>query len=135
MSLTQDKNDVIEAIDAKFQERRRQVPVLHQRAEAEGITAITSREDMVPLLFPHTTYKSYPESLIAKGRWSSMNRWIDSLSTHRVTEVDVTASPTSTSGSRHSRRPATSCPARAGRAAKVPSSTSRFATVKPTCRT
>jgi len=90
MSLTQDKNDVIEAIDAKFQERRHQVPVLHQRAEAEGITAITSREDMVPLLFPHTTYKSYPESLIAKGRWSSMNRWIDSLSTHRVTEVDVT---------------------------------------------
>ncbi|MGI5330215.1 hypothetical protein [Actinomadura nitritigenes] len=76
-------------LDARFQERRKQVPVLAQRAEAEGVTAIRSYEDMVPLLFPHTTYKSYPESLVAKGRWAQMNRWLDSLSTYRVEGVDV----------------------------------------------
>lgn len=89
MSGTTKQRDVIETLDAHFQQRRQQVPVLAQRAEAEGITQIASREDMIPLLFPHTTYKSYPESLIAKGQWATMNRWIDSVSTHRVTDVDV----------------------------------------------
>jgi hypothetical protein len=91
MSSTTKQRDTITALEARFQERRRQVPVLAQRAEAEGITAIRSREDMVPLLFPHTTYKSYPESLIAKGHWAQMNRWLDSLSTYRVAGVDVSA--------------------------------------------
>ncbi|MBA4024562.1 MAG: hypothetical protein C0482_19595 [Gordonia sp.] len=89
MSVTTDQRDLIEVLDARFQERRAQVPVLAQRAEGEGITEIGSREDLVPLLFPHTTYKSYPESLIAKGKWAQMNRWLDSLSTHRVADIDV----------------------------------------------
>jgi hypothetical protein len=88
MSPTTYQPDTIDALDERFQERRRQVPVLRQRAEAEGITAIRSPEDMIPLLFPHTTYKSYPVQLIAKGQWAQMNRWLDSLSTYRV-EVDV----------------------------------------------
>jgi hypothetical protein len=78
----------IEALDACFQERRRQVPLLAQRAEAERIEAIRHFEDMVPLLLPHTTYKSYPDTLITKGRWAGLNRWLDSLSTQRV-DVDV----------------------------------------------
>ncbi|QIX52661.1 hypothetical protein [Rhodococcus sp. DMU1] len=91
MSETTIQRNVIEILDSQFQQRRRQVPVLAQRAEAEGITQIRAREDMIPLLFPHTTYKSYPESLVAKGRWAQMNRWLDSLSAHRVTDVDVSA--------------------------------------------
>lgn len=87
-ATTQDR--VVEVLDRRFQEWRDRVPVLRQRAEAEGVTAIRSREDMIPLLFPHTTYKSYPESLIAKGRWGQMNRWLDSLSAHRTVDVDVT---------------------------------------------
>ncbi|MBH0123531.1 hypothetical protein I0Q12_30255 [Rhodococcus sp. CX] len=89
MSETTMQRDVIATLDSHFQQRKQQVPLLAQRAEAEGITQITSREDMVPLLFPHTTYKSYPESLIAKGQWATMNRWLDSVSAHRVTDVDV----------------------------------------------
>ncbi|MFZ2178827.1 MAG: hypothetical protein WAW17_33305 [Rhodococcus sp. (in: high G+C Gram-positive bacteria)] len=89
MSGTTKQRSVVEMLDEIFQDRRKQVPLLAQRAEAEGITEIRSREDMIPLLFPHTTYKSYPESLIAKGQWRQMNRWLDSVSTHRVTDVDV----------------------------------------------
>ncbi|MBA2947802.1 hypothetical protein [Streptomyces himalayensis] len=89
MSKTTNQRDSIEALDARFQQRRKQVPVLDRRAEAEGIKTIRAREDIIPLLFPHTTYKSYPESLIAKGRWAQLNRWLDSLSTYRVTDVDV----------------------------------------------
>ena len=89
MSTTTYPRETIGALDARFQQRLRQVPVLAQRAEAEGTTAIRSPEDLIPLLFPHTTYKSYPESLIAKGRWAQLNRWLDSLSTYRVADVDV----------------------------------------------
>jgi hypothetical protein len=90
MALVDSPQDTVtvEALDAQFRERRRQVPVLDQRAEAEGVTAIRSPEDLIPLLFPHTTYKSYPEALVARGQWAQMNRWLDSLSTHRV-DVDV----------------------------------------------
>lgn len=89
MSSTTIQRDTIEALDARFQLRRHQVPVLAQRAEAEGITTIRTQEDLIPLLFPHTTYKSYPEPLITKGNWAQLTRWLDSLSTHRVAGVDV----------------------------------------------
>jgi hypothetical protein len=86
---TQAQHDLrIEALQARFDERRHQVPVLARRAEDEGIREIRHDEDVVPLLFPHTTYKSYPETLISKGMWSQLNRWLDSLSVHRV-DVDV----------------------------------------------
>jgi hypothetical protein len=83
-------DDRLAQLDTRFQERLGQVPVLAQRAEAEGITAIKELSDLVPLLFPHTTYKSYPEALVTKGRFDQMNRWLDSLSTHRVGDLDVT---------------------------------------------
>lgn len=79
----------IDALDAVFQQRRSQVPVLARRAAEAGITAIRSREEVVPLLFPHTTYKSYPEALVTRGQWVQMNRWLDSLSTYRVEGVQV----------------------------------------------
>ncbi|HEY5852583.1 MAG TPA: hypothetical protein VIW24_00665 [Aldersonia sp.] len=78
----------IEELDAHFQKRRHQVPVLARRAQEAGTTAIRTADDVLPLLFPHTTYKSYPESLVSKGRWEQLNRWLDSLSTYRV-DVDV----------------------------------------------
>ena len=89
MSVTTNQRHLVERLDEQFQERRAQVPVLTSRAQAEGISQIRGLEDLVPLLFPHTTYKSYPESLIAKGKWAQMNRWLDSLSTHRVADVGV----------------------------------------------
>jgi hypothetical protein len=78
----------IDELNIRFQERRDQVPVLGQRAQDEGILEIRNERDVVPLLFPHTAYKSYPDILIAKGMWPQLNRWLDSLSVHRV-EVDV----------------------------------------------
>ncbi|OAA24575.1 hypothetical protein UG55_102997 [Frankia sp. EI5c] len=75
---------VVAALDARFQQRRQQVPVLAQRAKAQGVEEIRSAEDVVGLLFPHTTYKSYPETIVSKGRWKQLNRWLDSVSTYRV---------------------------------------------------
>ena len=54
----------IAAIDERFQARRSEMRLLDYRAEEAGITEIRSFEDVVPLLFPHTAYKSYPESFL-----------------------------------------------------------------------
>jgi hypothetical protein len=89
MSLQTSQRRAVETMDRLFQARRYEIPVLARRADAEGITAITTQQDMVPLLFPHTTYKSYPHTLVTKGQWAQMNRWLDSLSTYRVDDVDV----------------------------------------------
>lgn len=78
----------IAQVDAIFQQRVTQVPVLRQRAGAESVREIRCLEDLVPLLFPHTVYKSYPAPLVDNGRWAQMNRWLSSVSSRPI-DVDV----------------------------------------------
>ncbi len=63
--------------------------MLDQRAKDVGVAGIESLADMVPLLFAHMTYKSYPESFLQKGQWDRMNLWLDTLDAKRVEGVDV----------------------------------------------
>lgn len=80
----------LRAAQELFEERREQIPLLRKRAEDAGITAIRKLDDLVPLLFAHTVYKSYPASFIEKGRWDRMLLWLDTLSVADTTDVDVT---------------------------------------------
>ena len=50
----------LRAAQELFDERRTQIPLLARRAEEAGVTRIASLADVVPLLFAHTVYKSYP---------------------------------------------------------------------------
>ena len=79
----------LRAADELFQERREQIPLLAKRAEDAGVTRIEDFDDLVPLLFPHTAYKSYPQSLYDKGNWSRMLQWLNTLSVDDVSDVDV----------------------------------------------
>lgn len=79
----------MQALRERFIQRRQQIRVLDQRAKDLGISEIHSLEDMVPLLFSHQTYKSYPESFVRDNKWSQMNRWLDTLSAVRVSNIDV----------------------------------------------
>lgn len=72
-----------------FLERKAQIPLLAHRAETAGIESIESFADLVPLLFSHTVYKSYPQSFFDKGRWQNLLRWLDQLSVEDVSDVDV----------------------------------------------
>lgn len=67
--------------------RAAQIPVLRRRAEDAGVTRIRSEADLVPLLFPHTTYKSYPQSFVDNGRWDRMGGWLDTLSVNDVASM------------------------------------------------
>jgi hypothetical protein len=77
------------AIRERFAQRREQIKVLDKRARDTQVNAIESLDDVVPLLFAHTNYKSYPEAFIDSGRWKHMNVWLRTLSTHATDGIDV----------------------------------------------
>jgi hypothetical protein len=80
----------LEAIRERFAERRQQIRTLDKRARETGIDEIRSLDDVVPLLFAHTNYKSYPEAFIDAGRWKHMNVWLRTLCTYDTDNIDVT---------------------------------------------
>jgi hypothetical protein len=79
----------IDAINQRFQECRGKIQILDQLADRAGIKTINRLDDVVPLLFAHTAYKSYPEAFIDHNRWDRMNLWLNTLSKHPVVDVDV----------------------------------------------
>lgn len=79
----------IQAADALFRELKSRIPVLERRARETRIKRIGSFGDLVPLLFAHTVYKSYPETFVEKGRWDRMLAWLSTLSADDLTGIDV----------------------------------------------
>lgn len=79
----------LEAAREMFAMRVEAIPVLRRRAAESGIKEIRSFHDIVPLLFAHTSYKSYPASFVDQGRWGHLLKWMQTLSTQTVTGVDV----------------------------------------------
>jgi hypothetical protein len=79
----------LEAINERFKGRIEQIKLLQNRAETGGITEIRRMADVVPLLFAHTAYKSYPEGWLIEKKWEWLGRWLDTISTHRVEAVET----------------------------------------------
>src|SRR5258706_3817121 len=65
------------AANQRFQQRIGQIGLLGHQAESANVTQIRGVEDLVPLLFAHTTYKSYPESWLVRGKWDRMRRGVE----------------------------------------------------------
>src|SRR5690242_16446580 len=79
----------LEAARELFAERRQQIQVLDKRARDTGTTQIGTMADIVPLLFAHTTYKSYPNAFVQKGQWDKMTRWFGTLSSIPPDKVNL----------------------------------------------
>src|SRR6184192_1962699 len=79
----------LRAAQELFELRRTQIPLVNRRAEEAGIDRIEKLDDLVPLLFAHTVYKSYPASFVEQGRWDRMLQWLNTLSVDDVTQVYV----------------------------------------------
>ncbi|WP_405622849.1 hypothetical protein [Streptomyces sp. NBC_00076] len=79
----------LEAAREAFAAHRERVPLLRTRAEETDVREITGFEDLVPLLFSHTSYKSYPLSLITGGRWDRLLRWYATVSAVEPKDVDI----------------------------------------------
>lgn len=79
----------IAAADELLQDRVGRIRLLRNRAETSGITTIREPNDIVPLLFAHTAYKSYPEGWLTERKWDRLGKWLETVSSHPVAEVDV----------------------------------------------
>ena len=81
--------DQIAALNERFVERKDAIKLLAHRADEAGITQILSLNDMVPLLFPHTAYKSYPESFLVEEKWDRLSKWLGTISPHAIPAIDT----------------------------------------------
>jgi hypothetical protein len=81
----------LQAIRDRVEERRAQISILDRRLRDLAVENVTSFADVVPLLFSHTTYKSYPESFITRGRWDRLLQWYATLAVGGVDDVDLSA--------------------------------------------
>ncbi|MFM5930486.1 MAG: hypothetical protein ACKOPQ_06225 [Novosphingobium sp.] len=77
------------AMRQRLEERRGQIQMLAKLADAQGIAGINGLDDLAPLLMPHDIYKSYPVSLLARGRFDALNTWLSRLTRHDPNAVDV----------------------------------------------
>ena len=65
------------------------IPLLANRAESASLNEITQPADLVPLLFAHTTYKTYGEVWLNERRWDRMGKWLATVSTRPVEGLDT----------------------------------------------
>jgi hypothetical protein len=77
------------AAKRRFDEQVPQLKALKSQVDRLGITGIAAIEDLVPLLFHDSVYKSYPVSLIEKNRFDLLTRWLVGYTTLDLSAVDV----------------------------------------------
>jgi hypothetical protein len=75
----------------RFAELKTRINQLGKLANLQGIDEITRLDDLAPLLFQHTVYKSYPIGLLEKGRYDLLTKWLGGLTVHDLSGVDVSA--------------------------------------------
>lgn len=81
--------DQILAINERLQEQSDRIKLVKFRAQEAGISEVKSLEDAVPLLLPHTAYKSYPESVLTDKKWDRLTKWLSTVSSYPTANVDV----------------------------------------------
>lgn len=79
----------IAALNERLHEQKDKIRLVEFRARDAGITAIKDFADVVPLLLPHTAYKSYPENFLTEKRWDKLTKWLGTVSTSSFENVDL----------------------------------------------
>lgn len=79
----------VAALNERFQEQVDKIKLVAMRARDAGITEIRNLEDIVPLLLPHTAYKSYPESYLNGQKWDKLIKWLNTVSSHPINDVNL----------------------------------------------
>jgi hypothetical protein len=79
----------LRAARAMFERLRPGVRFLDKLATNQGIERIDSLDDVVPVLFAHTAYKSYPLALLERSDFTRLTHWLGQLTLHDVSHIDV----------------------------------------------
>lgn len=93
MGLSREHLDQLQiaGLKRRFRQFRGALPMLDKLADSQSIHAIDRLDDVLPLLFDHATYKSYPASLLDKHRYAQLTAWLNKLTVVDLSKVDVSA--------------------------------------------
>jgi hypothetical protein len=78
-----------EAMSRRFAQHRESIEMLRNLADRLEIKELNDFDDVVPLFFAHTAFKSYPASLLDKKRFDLMTRWLGKLTSHDISGIDL----------------------------------------------
>ena len=76
-------------LQKRFAQLRDRVPMLNKLADEQRVEQIQGLDDVVPLLFSHAVYKSYPISLLEKNQFAKLMTWFQKLTSVDLSGVDV----------------------------------------------
>jgi hypothetical protein len=79
----------LQAANERLQSQIGEIGLLANRAESANVKEIKKPADLVPLLFAHTTYKTYAEGWLNDQRWDRMGKWLATVSTRPVEGLDT----------------------------------------------
>src|ERR1700751_5130733 len=77
------------AMGIRFQQHRESIEMLRKLADRREVSELHEFNDVVPLLFSHTAFKSYPAALVDKKRFDLMTKWLDKLTSYDLSDVDT----------------------------------------------
>lgn len=81
-----------EALSKRFEALKGGVKALARLVDRQGVGGLDGDpfDSVVPILFDHRVYKSYPLSLIEKRDFHRLTSWLDRLTTHDLSTVPLT---------------------------------------------
>src|SRR6476620_26316 len=90
-SIARDQLEEInrQAMGIRVQQHVQSIEMVGKLAGRLGITELREFNDVVPLMFSHTAFKSYPAALIDNKRFDLMTRWLDKLTSYDLSKVDT----------------------------------------------
>ena len=79
----------LQAIRYRFERARDRIPALRKLVEKQGVDRIDSIEDVLPICFDHRVLKNYPLAILEKRDFARLTAWLDKLTMHDLTKVDL----------------------------------------------
>lgn len=77
-----------EAMSRRFTDHRESIEMVRNLADRLEIKEVKDFDDIVPLFFAHTAFKSYPASLLDNKRFDLMTKWLAKLTPRDLSRVD-----------------------------------------------
>jgi hypothetical protein len=79
----------LEGLAVRFEQHVNSVPMVAKLAARQKITHLEDFGDVVPLLFEHTMYKSYPLALLERRQFGRLTDWLARLTSVDLSVADV----------------------------------------------
>src|SRR5262245_2337234 len=80
----------LEAVRINFSRMRDRIPALKKLADRQGVEHIDRLEDVLPVCFDHRVLKNYPIHIIENRDFPKLTAWLDKLTAHDLSKVDLT---------------------------------------------